>query len=244
VIRYPLHRPEHYDRLRRGEAMIFAAMAENQLLCRRGQHIFRISERHDLVYRVRTGWLCRTRILEDGRRQCIILFLPGELCAVQCSLFSQQPDTVECLTEATLECIEQERLQALADEHPDVALRLMLQLAEEQRRLHNWVVALGRGTAEERLAAFFLELRARSLHLNLGSGRSFSVHLTQPQLADHVGLTPVHVNRTLREFRERGIMLLKGRVAIINDAAALRRIAAPMLDVYDLTAAEFAADEA
>jgi CRP-like cAMP-binding protein len=109
--------------------------------------------------------------------------------------------------------------------------------------LHNWVIALGRGTAEERLATFFLELRARSLHLNLGSGRSFSVHLTQPQIADYLGLTPVHVNRTLREFRERGIMLLKGRVAVTQDLAALRRIAAPMLDVFELSAPEFAADE-
>ena len=79
----------------------------------------------------------------------------------------------------------------------------MFQLAEDERRLHNWVTALGKGHADERIATLLLDLRGR-LHAQAGlaNGDGFYIPMTQQEMADHLGLTLVHVNRVLRRLRE------------------------------------------
>lgn len=233
----PTHRPEFYERLRRGEEVVVAAMAGTDSLCHAKQQIGHAGEMHDRVYRVRTGWLCRTRPLDDGRRQIVLLFLPGEFCCLKCMLLTQSPEEVECVTKATVNWIGADELLMLADADRDVALWVIFQLSEEERRLHNRIVALGRGKAEERLAAFFLDLRARIRLLKLGDGTSFNMYFTQRQLADLVGLTEVHINRVLRQLRQSGIMTVKRSGAIIHDLPALQRIGAPMLDTFERNAA-------
>ena len=230
---YPLHRPEIYETLRRGELALARAMAADERALRAGQRIVQAGEDCRFVFQLRTGWLCRSRGLEDGRRQIITIFLPGDLCVVKALLFAEQPDAVEALTDATLTAIAQDRLRLLAAEEPDVALRLMLQLAEDERRLHNWGIGLGRGTADEKMAAMLLDFRNRLRHIGLCPGDRFRLPMTQLQMGDYLGLTVVHVNRVLRRFREAGLVTVRSNMVVLHAPERLAAIARPMHDSFE-----------
>jgi CRP/FNR family transcriptional regulator len=106
----------------------------------------------------------------------------------------------------------------------------MWQLAEDERRLHNSVTLFGRGSALERISAVLLDLQAR---LVLLGGESSSVSIRQQDLADYVGLTLVHVNRTLRSLREQGALATQNGGISLRDVTALHRHAKPMLDIFE-----------
>jgi CRP-like cAMP-binding protein len=71
---------------------------------------------------------------------------------IKSMLLERQPDTIECLTNARVRTIDHKRLLELVAQDHAVSLRVMFQLAEDERRLHNWVTALGKGSADERIA--------------------------------------------------------------------------------------------
>jgi CRP/FNR family transcriptional regulator len=126
----------------------------------------------------------------------------------------------------------------LGDQYSDVNLRFMWQLAEDERRLHNSVMMLGRGTAVERISTALLDLQARLVQF--GNEASL-IAIRQQDLADYVGLTIIHVNRTLRSLREQGALDTRFGGVVIRDVAVLNQHAAPMLDVFEREAPEFGA---
>jgi CRP/FNR family transcriptional regulator, anaerobic regulatory protein len=225
-------RPELLDTFRRGDAWIARAVVGNDKVFPPGQPLVTAGGASDMIFRIRTGWLVRSRTLPDGRRQIISLYLPGDLVGVKSLLFTRQPDAIECLTGATVGVIHHADLHRLCEQHCEVAFRLMWHIADEEFRLHKWMISLGRGTAEERLALMFLDLRDRLRRLGLTSSESFRLPMTQQHIGDHLGLTVVHVNRMLRRFREARMMTLKAGMAMIHDADALQRIAGPVQDVF------------
>jgi CRP-like cAMP-binding protein len=239
---YPLHRPELYEALRHGDRLLAHAMAPDERSVRAGERIVQTEEDCPFVFRLRAGWLCRSRGLGDGRRQIITIFLPGDLCAVKALLFAEQPDAIEALTDVTMNAIAQDRLRLLAAEEPDVALRLMLQLAEDERRLHSWVIGLGRGTADEKMAAMLLDFRGRLRRIGLCPDDSFRVPLTQHQMGDYLGITVVHVNRVLRRFREAGLVTIRSNVVTLHAPERLAALARPVQDPFERAMADFAAE--
>jgi CRP-like cAMP-binding protein len=237
---YPLHRPELYDALCEGDALLVRAMAGRPARFDKGRKIIRAGEESTTVYRLHTGWLARTRAIEDGRRQIVMIFLPGDFAGVKSMLLREQPDTVECLTDVTLNAIDHEQARRLVETNGKIALRMLFQLGEDERRLHNWVVGLGRGSADERIATMLLDFRGRLRRIGfLNGGDRFRLPMTQQEIGDYLGLTVVHVNRVLRRLREAGLATLKGGKAVIHDAAALQRIANPLQDVFERATPEF-----
>ena len=162
-----------------------------------------------------------------------MVFLPGDLVGLKAMLVDRQPDTLRSITAATVQALDSEQALDLAGTNLDVALRFMWQLAEEERRTQNRLIALGRGHAVERIATLMLDLHGRLKRADLAKGNSFHMPMTQEELGDHLGLTYVHVNRTLRRLREEGILTLaRGRVSI-DDIAALSAYSAPMQDIFE-----------
>ena len=182
---------------------------------------------------MRSGWAMRCRHMPDRRRQIIVTFLPGDL------LLSKQPDDIIALTQVSVDVIPYDTLQRALDRDADLAMRLMWQLGEDERRLHNWVVGLGRANAAEKLATFLLELRGRLLAIGFAENNFFGLPMTQRDIGDHLGLTPVHVNRVLRHFREAGIVSMKSGTAYLKNIDALHRIAYPAQDVFERETSEF-----
>ena len=170
------------------------------------------------------------RTLKDGRSQFILIFLPGDLFAVKSMFVTVHPDTVEVLSDAVIEQIDQQSLRTAFDTDVDVATRCTWQILEEERRLHNWVVGLGQGSAEERMAMLLLDFRGRLiLSRRIGpDATGFDIPMTQQQLGDHLGITTVHVNRVLKGLREAGIVTMRGQRLEIGDLDALVRIGGPV----------------
>jgi len=228
-----LTRPEVKALLKRGKAELLAAMSPTPQVLQRGDILVQMEEPHEFVYVVESGWLSRSRTLPDGRRQIIVLFLPSEVCGIKTIFMTHQPDAIEALTTASMRRIHYKAACELAAKDFAVAMHLAWQLAQDERHLHNWNVRLGRANGEERLAAFLLEIRNRLTALGVTSAHSrYGLPLTQQQIADHIGLTTVHVGRLLRRFRELEMVDIRSNeVVFLDNVRLLEDIARPMQDL-------------
>ena len=171
-----------------------------------------------------SGWGCRQRVLPDGRRQIFGFLIPGdgvglgrrtgpELSAAAALTVMETVDA-----EPVLEAVQAGRAPALAR-----AIAVIETL--EQRQLLDHMVRLGRQTAYERVAHFLLELQQRLETEGLGDSQRFPLPLTQEMLADSLGLSIVHVNRTLQQLRREGLIELRSGVAILLERDLLADIA-------------------
>lgn len=228
-------RPEIETLIRQGEAEFLRALEPETLRIGSGGDLMRMGEEHEYIYVVEEGWLARTRTIEDGRRQIMVLFLSGDICGLKTIFLRHQPDSIEALTRASVRRIHYKKACALAQAHFGVALLFAWQLADDERHLHNWTLRLGRANAEERLAALLADMRDRFRLRGIDTDGSIPMPITQQEIADHVGLTLVHVNRVLRRFRERGMVELRhGRAWFLDNAEALDALARPVRDVVGL----------
>ncbi|MGE7157037.1 Crp/Fnr family transcriptional regulator [Methylorubrum rhodesianum] len=243
--RYALHRPEIREALDRGEAAILNLMGPTPQVFSAGQTVIGMEEEHETVHRLRTGWLARTRRLPDGRNQIIAVFLPGDLFGIKTMFMVRQPDAVEAITDATIDRVEQERLRAMMAHDFDVTLRVIWQVIEDERRLHAWVVGLGNGNAEERVAQMLLEFRgrlARSGHI-APDAAEYRLPMKHHHIADLLGITDVHVSRVLKHLREAEVACLERGTARLLDLRALERLARPVQDVFERASPEFGGGE-
>ncbi|AWN51646.1 Crp/Fnr family transcriptional regulator [Methylobacterium sp. 17Sr1-1] len=239
--RYLLHRPEILEALRRGEAALDRVMEGTGRLYPAGRVLVEADSPNTTIFRLRKGWAGRLRTLEDGRSQFILIFLPGDLFAVKSLFVTHSPDAVQALSEVLVEQVDHRTLREAYERDSDLATRCMWQVIEEERRLHNWVVGLGRGSADERLSMLLVELRGRLIRSGAlpPDATAYDLPMTQEQIGDHLGISNVHVNRVLRAFREDGIVTMRGRRVTIGDLDALVRIAAPLLDLSERGHPEF-----
>ncbi|MBV9827290.1 MAG: Crp/Fnr family transcriptional regulator [Alphaproteobacteria bacterium] len=239
TIEFPPPRPQIQDRLEAGDVTLGRIMPARSRRMKAHEVLIKAGEPHGEIYRLTSGWLARSRTLSDGRQQIIMVFLPGDLLGLKTMLFDRQPDSIQCLAPATLQILDHGQALELARTDPDVSLRFMWQLAEDERRLHNWVICLGRGNAVERIATLMLDFRGRLLQAGMAEGDSFNLPLTQEQLGEHLGLTIVHVNRILRRLREAGILTVNRGLVEIHDVDALSLYAAPMQDIFERESKSF-----
>lgn len=167
-----------------------------------------------------SGWAARVRWLADGRRQIVGFLTPGDglgLCE------RPQPLAVcPVVAISPVELVEASALAHLAFGKPgarqeSLSIALHISAALEEAALMDQIVRLGRQTALERIAHLFLELRFRLNLVGLVDKESFSLPLTQEQLADATGLSAVHVNRTLQQLRREGLLeLASGRLRLLE----------------------------
>lgn len=141
---FALHRPEFRREIERGETKIMELMRGKTCSFNSGEVLVDGFTEHKYVYRLLSGWVSRTRALEDGRSQFILIFLPGDLFAVKSMFVTRHSDSVQALTDVVAERIHFRELHAAYTRDSDVASRCIWQVMEEERRLHNWVVGLAR----------------------------------------------------------------------------------------------------
>jgi CRP/FNR family transcriptional regulator, anaerobic regulatory protein len=233
--RFALHRPEFLGALVRGEDKIAALAKESSITIPDRTTVVEANSDHQFVYRLLKGWAGRTRLLPDGRNQFILIYLPGDLFAVKSMFLTRHTDAVLAITELHAERIDYRKLHSAYVADSDIAMRCIWQVVEEERRLHSWVVGLGQGSAEERVALLLTDFRGRLiLSKTIASDSlSYNMPLTQVQLADHLGITAVHVSRVLKDFRDRGMVTVRDGHVKIADLDMLAQCASPLLDAYE-----------
>ena len=164
-----------------------------------------------------TGWACRARELDDGARQIIDLFGPGDIISLTADI-DEPPAIILALT--TIRVTDAPELRAA---HAALGTRTGLRFAldsvqrDTEAFLINQIVRLGRQDAYDRLAHLFVEIEARLDLRGLSAGGSFDFNLTQEMIADLLGLSVVHVNRTLQQMRREGMLTFsRGRVELLD----------------------------
>lgn len=177
------------------------------------------------LYTVLSGWMFRHKTLPDGRRQILNFLLPGDLIGVQMAMMDKADHSVEALTSATLCVFARDNLWTLYRSYPELAYDVTWLAAREERLLDNHLLSVGRRTAEERLAYLLVHLFVRADKLALTRGASLRFPLTQQHLADALGLSLVHTNRTLHRLIRRGLLTWRGGELAIASVEALADVA-------------------
>lgn len=171
------------------------------------------------------GILCRYKDLRDGSRQISELHVPGDFADLHGFTLKHLDHSILTLTPCRLALAPHDRLERLTREHPHLA-RLYWFTTNMDAAIHReWVLSLGRRSALSRMAHLFCELQVRLGLVGLADESGYSLALTQVELAECLGLTSVHVNRTLRQLRERGLVEFRGGRVSIGNLAELRRVA-------------------
>lgn len=176
---------------------------------------------YDCFYANHDGWLVRYKILHKGGRQIIDLVLPGDIFGLQACLFKRSLHSIATVTPATLTVVPCERIDRAFERNPDLSLAMFLSATREAARLAEHLTDAGRRSAYERLGHLILELFVRLRTVGLTSGMSFHLPLTQELIGDALGLTTIHVNRTLQRLRQDNLIALEARRVTILDFKAL-----------------------
>lgn len=183
--------------------------------------LIREGDRPRVVNLVLDGWACRYKTLEDGRRQIMALFLPGDLCDLNVYILRKMDHSIGALTPLSYAEVSRDSFEQLVGDHPRIAQALLWESLVSAAIQREWTVNLGQRSAIERIAHLICELYFRARGAGLVEGDSFFCPLTQTDLADATGMTAVHVNRTVQELRARGLLQWRGKRVEISDMEAL-----------------------
>ena len=190
-----------------------------------GSTILRQGERSDSLYTVLKGWGYRFKTLDDGRLQILNFVMPGDLIGLQGAVLEEMGHSVEASSDMTLCVFERRKLWTLFSEFPSLAYDLTWLASREERLLDEHLVSLGRRSAVERVAHVLLLLHDRAVETGAAAHGSMPFPFSQQQLADTLGLSLVHTNKTLRKLTDRGVVAWRARTFVLLDRDALCEIA-------------------
>jgi CRP-like cAMP-binding protein len=176
------------------------------------------------LYALHRGWACRIRAWRDGRQVIPEIYAPGDYIGLEAMLFAGSPDEVVVLQTVTVKVLDADAVFGMLSRYSSATYLASL-LSEAQHRAERRANRLSRFEALERLAEMLVDLHERVARRGMTMGHRFSLPLTQQRIADHLGLTIVHVNRTLRQLRQRGIVTIDRQVVEIHDMTGLRKLA-------------------
>jgi CRP-like cAMP-binding protein len=172
-----------------------------------------------------SGWAFRFRVFEDGRRQISRLFLPGDFIGLHSGILGIPEQPVAALTDVQLAKFDArgfvDRLRAA----PGLWLAVLWSDARDRLIAEERIASIGRRSAYQRLAHICVELYIRLELIGAASDDTFVLPLTQDHLADLLGLTSIHVNRTLRQLKREGLIAMQGRTMRLLSRRRLESIA-------------------
>lgn len=197
--------------------------------------ILREGHRPEEAYTLLEGWAFRFKLLPDGRRQILSFLLPGDFIAFQVSAPAPLYFSVQTLTEVKLCVFGLREISEFIRTREHLAENLAEMCFRKARVLDFRLTDLGRRTATERIVRLILSLEVRLRVRGMVNGNAIPFPLRQEHIADTLGLTPVHVSRTITALRNRGLITLKSGVLTIEDRATLAEIAGPMAEPWDPT---------
>lgn len=181
------------------------------------------SNRH--LFTVLFGWAFRYKLLSDGRRQILNYSMPGDLIGLQGTLMGEMQHSIEALSPMRLCVFERDQLPELYRLHPGLAFDITWIASREEQMLDENLLSVGRRTAVERVAYLIAFLCARAVSLGLDEGQVVKIPITQQHVADTLGLSLVHTNKTIRKLVDRKLVNWRDRGCEIRDFDGLLALA-------------------
>jgi CRP/FNR family transcriptional regulator, anaerobic regulatory protein len=180
----------------------------------------------DEIYNLLSGWVALHRLLESGKRQVLQIELPGAFLGYQADLQEPLLHTAECITDVAVCVFPRRSFPELLERHPGLGKRLVRIMAQNVTRTHDQLTNIGGRSGMERVAYFLLQFVPPMQHRQYAADRdTAALPLTQEMIGDALGLTSIHINRILRELRERHLVVLHNKTLQVLDLGGLRRMA-------------------
>ena len=173
---------------------------------------------------VTSGLVARFAQLSDGRRQYTALHIPGDMADIHRVATPLAGSTLQTLATATIVRVQAKNLKRAASNSATITQAFWAYSAVDAAVLSQWAVNLGRRDAKARMAHFLCEMGVCSEHSGDGDRHEFLLEASQGQIGDALGLTAVHVNRTLKVLRESNVVAIDGRIIRIQDWPLLSAI--------------------
>jgi CRP-like cAMP-binding protein len=187
-----------------------------------GRYIVREGDRADNSCLLRSGFAYRHKIIGDGARQILSIHMTGDMVDLQNSLLRTADHSVQALTRCEIAMIPRGSIQAIAASNPAVGMAMWLDTLVDASVFREWVANVGRRDARTRTAHLLCEFAIRQEWAGLGERGCYNLPMTQEQLADALGLTAVHVNRTLKSLEADGLIRRDRRSVTIDSWENLR----------------------
>jgi CRP/FNR family transcriptional regulator, anaerobic regulatory protein len=200
----PLRRLKAYREFTPEELKFIADFKAGELKLEAGSTILTENADSPNLYTVLRGWAIKYKVIEDGRRQVTNFALPGDLLGIQASMFDAMQHTVEALTDVTLCILPRRKLWTLYEQFPGLAFDITWLGAREESILSEYLLTVGQRRASERLAFVLLDLYRRARRAGLTHRAKLDFPVTQYHLADTVGYSLVHTNKSLQRLRQAG----------------------------------------
>jgi CRP-like cAMP-binding protein len=183
-------------------------------------------DRPHVVNLLLTGLAYRYKMLEDGRRQVLAVFVPGDFCDMRNFILERMDHSIGALTEVTVSQLRPDAFETLINTSSRLRDAFWWAKLVDDAITREWIVNIGQRTAMERTAHFLCELFWRLRSVGLTREHACEFPFTQIELADTLGLSAVHVNRTLQELRREGLIVLHDRELAMPDLDRLQSAAA------------------
>jgi CRP-like cAMP-binding protein len=190
-----------------------------------GTEIVRPGEKSGELYTLYSGWAFRFKFFPDGRRQILNFLLPGDLLGLQAAMFDTARHGIEALTQVELCLLPRTKIWSLFGQMPELAFDVTWLGSHEESYVDENLMSVGRRSAAERIAALIIMLYKRANALALVTHGTFAFPLSQQHIADALGLSLVHTNKTLARLRRLGMFTQANGTLTLTNPRVLERIA-------------------
>ena len=207
---------ETVSRLNEGDHEALAALCADPREMGARRNVIREGERPDHVHLIVEGWAARYKLLPDGARQITAFLIPCDFCDLHVTNLGEMDHSITTLTRAKVAYIPRSKMDILT-ERPGLAKAFWWATLVDEAVLRAWIVNVGRRDAYEAVGHLMCELYVRMKNIGLADDHSFELPLTQEELGDALGLTPVHVNRVLQRMRADELITFKSGLLTILD---------------------------
>lgn len=206
------------------EIAFIASMRLDQVEAKAGQTIVEEGAPTSPLYSLFSGWAFRYKTLSDDRRQVLNFLVPGDVIGFQANMLGEAVHGVEALTDVTLCRHSRSKIWPLYQNHPELAFDTTWLTAKEESLVDEVLLSVGRRTASERIAMLMVHLFRRAKPLGK-SDDVVNLPLTQQHIADALGLSLVHTNKTMRRLQQRGYFTFARQQLHMLDLTGLEALA-------------------
>jgi CRP-like cAMP-binding protein len=163
------------------------------------------------------GFACRYKLLPEGRRQISSFQIPGDFCDIQSFVLDRMDHSVGTLTPCRIAVIPHKTILQITETYPRIARALWKETLVDAAVYREWLASVGRRSAYRRIAHLLCEVLTRLRAVGLTHNGSAALPVTQADIADSLGLSVVHVNRTLQQLRGEGLITWRNGTLVVHD---------------------------
>lgn len=221
----PLRTIPHFRAFTSDELKFVSRFKRGELVAETGATILNEGAHSAQLFTLLSGWAFRFKTLEDGRRQILNYVLPGDLVGLQGPVVGEMEHSVETLSPVVMCVFQRDGLTELFKRQPGLSFDVTWLASREERMLDEHLLSIGRRTATERAAYLVAFLYQRALAVGLTEDQSLLIPITQQHVADTLGLSIVHTNKTLRKLAEHKLIRWHDRACEVLDVEGLMEIA-------------------